>query len=188
MTPELREFLAWYLPQGANLDPLAEQFTPRRIKKNSYYISPGKISDTIAFIQTGCFRVFFYDLKGKEITTWFSFDGMVITDMLAFYTGERATFYAQALQDSLVFVIKRLQLEELFIKYPECQQFGRKFAEEALIMLMQRTLSLHTKSAEERYLELMKQPDFLQKIPLKYLASYLGITDTSLSRLRKKIR
>src|SRR5688500_19133597 len=113
---------------------------------------------------------------------------MVITDMLGYYTTGRAQFFVEALDDSLLYRISKTDLEKLYQRQPEYSEFGRKFAEEALTMLMQRTLSLHTKSAEERYAELLQIPDLIQRVPLKYLATYLGITDTSLSRIRKKIR
>ncbi|HZI24411.1 MAG TPA: Crp/Fnr family transcriptional regulator, partial [Chryseolinea sp.] len=116
------------------------------------------------------------------------FTEMVITDLLGFYTTGLAEFYVEALEDSILYKIKKQDLEELYSKFPIYREFGRKFAEQALTMLMQRTMSLHTKSAEERYKELLQIPEFTQKLPLKYLASYLGVTDTSLSRIRKKIR
>src|SRR5688572_21556471 len=185
---KLTAFLYDYIHPDKDLSPFLKSFKSRKVKKNGFYITPGKISDSIAFIEKGSFRIYYLDLKGKEVTTWFSFEEMVVTDMLAFYTGERATFYAQALEDCQVLMIKKEQLERLYARYPWYQDFGRKFAEEALTMLMKRTLSLHTKTAEERYLELLHQPEFMNKIPLKYLASYLGVTDTSLSRLRRRIR
>lgn len=187
MTPELTAFLSDYLP-SVELAPMLDCFTLRRVRKHRFYITPGKSCDSIAFIQKGSFRVYFFDRKGKEVTTWFSFEGMVITDMLAFYTGNPASFYAQALEPCETYAIKKSQLEQLYLEHPVYQAFGRKFAEEALTMLMHRTLALQTQSPEERYLELLAQPEFMQKIPLKYLASYLGVTDTSLSRIRKRIQ
>ena len=184
---DLKEFLSFYLP-GTDLTAFLKRFGPGKVKKNSFYLTPGKVADTISFIQKGSFRVYYHDLKGKEITTWFSFTGMVIADLMAFYTGERAMFYIRALEDGEIYTIHKKDLEELYATYPGYGEFGRKFAEEALTMLMHRTLSLHTKTAEERYRELLDQPEFMQRIPLKYLASYLGITDTSLSRLRRKIK
>ncbi|TND10335.1 MAG: Crp family transcriptional regulator [Bacteroidetes bacterium] len=187
MTNELREFLAFYLP-GQDLGAFLANFTELKIKKGKHLLTPGKDCNYIAFIQQGCFRVYYYDIKDKEIITWFSFKEMVITDLLGFYTTGRAQFYVEALEDSILYKITKQDLENLYEKFPIYREFGRKFAEEAFTILMQRTHSLHTKSAEERYKELLRIPDFIQKVPLKYLASYLGVTDTSLSRIRKKIR
>jgi CRP-like cAMP-binding protein len=187
MTKELIEFLSFYLP-NETLQPLLDCFHETRIKKGKHLLKPGSDCNFLAFIQKGSFRVYYYDTKGKEIITWFSFSEMVITDLLGLFTTGKAQFYVEALEDSILYKITKKDLEELYEASPIYQRFGRKFAEEALTMLMQRTMSLHTKSAEERYKELLMIPEFMQKIPLKYLASFLGVTDTSLSRIRKKIR
>ncbi len=187
MTTELNDFLSYYLP-GGELKPVIESFHELSVKKGRHLLKPGQDCNYLAFIQEGCFRVYYPDPKGREIITWFSFPGMVITDLLGFYTTGKAQFYVEAIEDSTLFKITKNDLEKLYKAFPQYREFGRKFAEEALTILMQRTMSLHTKSAEERYKELLQIPEFMKKIPLKYLASYLGITDTSLSRIRKKIR
>lgn len=184
---ELEEFLSFYLP-NEDLKPFLDCFHELTIKKGRHLLKPKQDCDYLAFIRAGSFRVYYHDTKGKDIITWFSFSNMVITDLLGFYTTGKAQFYVEALEDSSVYKITKNDLERLYSRFPVYREFGRKFVEEALTMLMQRTLSLHTKSAEERYKELLQQPGFMQKIPLKYLASYLGITDTSLSRIRKNIR
>jgi len=187
MTEALRNFLAFYLP-NQELKPFSTKFHEVKIKKGKHLLTPGKNCDFLAFIQQGSFRVYYHDVNDKVIITWFSFTEMVITDLLGFYTTGQAQFFVEALEDSVIYKITKADLESIYKKYPAYLEFGRRFAEEALTMLMQRTMSLHTKSAEERYKELLMIPDFMQKIPLKYLASFLGVTDTSLSRIRKKIR
>ena len=187
MTNALRDFLAFYIHDE---DPGAflQKFKKATISKGELLLSPGKACSYLAFIEQGSFRVYYYDLHDKEITTWFSFSEMVVTDLLGFYTTGKAQFYVEAMEDSVIYKINKANLENLYHDHPAYLDFGRKFAEEALTMLMQRTMSLHTKSAEERYKELLTIPGYMQKIPLKHLASYLGITDTSLSRIRKQIR
>jgi CRP-like cAMP-binding protein len=187
MTRALRDFIVFYLP-NLDVDPMLEKFRESKIQKGDHLLTPGKNCDYLAFVETGCFRVYYYDIHDKEVVTWFSFKDMVITDLLGFYTTGNAQFYVEALEDSIIYKITKHDLEELYKGNALFQNFGRKFAEEALTMLMQRTMSLHTKSAEERYKELLLIPDYLQKIPLKYLASFLGITDSSLSRIRKNIK
>ena len=187
MTNELQGFLKYYLP-NEDLAPFLACFQASRIKRGRHLLKPGQNCHFLAFIQQGCFRVYYFDRDDKEIITWFSFEEMIITDMLGFYTTGIAKFYVEALEDSIIYKITQQDLDYLYKGHPGYINFGRKLAEESLTMLMDRTLSLHTKSAEERYKELLTQPDFMQKIPLKYLASYLGITDTSLSRIRKNIR
>ena len=183
----LETFLSYYIPDES-LDPFIKKFERSTIKRSRHLLRPGMDCSYLAYIQQGCFRVYYHDIKGREIVTWFSFSEMVITDLLGFYTSGKAQFYVQALEDSILYKISKHDLVQLYNELPAYREFGRKFAEEALTMLMQRTMSLHTKSAEERYKELMAHPHLMQKIPLKYLASFLGITDTSLSRIRRKIR
>lgn len=161
--------------------------TKRKLKKKEYLFKPHQNCFFIAFIHKGVFRVFFYNQEGVEVTVWFSFAGMTITDMLAFYKQTQTTFYIQAVEDAEVSIIKKSKLEKLYSEHPEYLNFGKILAEKVATTVMERMLSLQTKTAEERYLELMATPDYLQKIPLKYLASYLGITDTSLSRIRKNL-
>ena len=186
-TKELQEFLKFYLPNNA-LEPFLEKFSKISIKKNDHLLQPGMHCAFLCYIQEGAFRVYYYDQNGKEIITWFSFQDMVVTDLLGFYQGGLSNFYVQAIEDSTLYKITKQSLNELYIKYPEFRRFGQFFAEEALTMLMERTISLHTKSAEERYLELLQIPNFTNKVPLKYIASFLGITDTSLSRIRRNMQ
>jgi CRP-like cAMP-binding protein len=187
MTNELKDFLHFYLPDQ-NLTPFDNYFHELTIKKGKHLLTPGKDCNYLAFIQKGSFRVYYYDIHEKEITTWFSFSEMIITDLLGLYTTGKAQFYVESLEDSVLYKITKPDLNRIYEAFPNYLEFGKKFAEEAVTMLMQRTMSLHTKSAEERYKELLLIPDFMQKIPLKYLASYLGLTDTSLSRIRKNIK
>jgi CRP-like cAMP-binding protein len=187
MTTELKNFLAYYLP-NEDMEPFLQCFHELNIKKGRHLLRPKQDCNYLAFVQQGCFRVYFRDNKNKEVITWFSLKEMVITDLLGFYTNRKANFYVEALEDSILYKISGQDLENLYKQHPGYMNFGRKFAEEALTMLMERTMSLHTKTAEERYKELLQIPDLIQSVPLKYLASYLGITDTSLSRIRKTIR
>lgn len=150
-------------------------------------ISPGQSTAFIAFIQSGAFRVYFINNDGQEITVWFSFAGMMVTDMLAYFKNGTARFHVEAIEDSQVLIAQKNRLEKMYSKNPDFQKFGKEYVEMALVKVMERMLSLQTKTAEERYLELLDHPDYLQSIPLKHLATYLGITDTSLSRIRKNI-
>lgn len=159
----------------------------RKLKKKEFLFHPNENCNYLAFIQKGTFRVFFYNNQDIEITVWFSWEGMMVGDLLAFYKKSKSLFYIQAIEESEIRIIPRDKLEALYISHPEYLQFGRKYAEYVSINVMERMLSLQTKSAEERYLELLETPNYMKKIPLKYLASYIGVTDSSLSRIRRNI-
>ncbi len=184
---QLQDFLERIMP-GQNIEPLRETFTIQRsLEKGSLLVQPDQSANFLAFIQQGAFRVYFHNEKGLELTTWFSFEGMFIADLLAYYQDKPAVQFVEAITDSQVLIAQKHELEKLYLASPAYREFGRRFAEKGMVRVMQRMMSLQTKSATERYLELLDQPHFLQKIPLKHLASYLGITDTSLSRIRREI-
>ena len=183
----LNSYLKSYLSYD-DVSPLANCFSiKRQLKKKELLIKPGQIAPFLAFIEKGAFRVYFINNQGQELTTWFSFAGMMVTDMLAYYQNSLASFYVEAIEGSSVLIAQKKCLEELFLDNPSFQKFGKEYAEMALVKVMERMVTLQTKSAEERYKELLSNPEYLQTIPLKHLATYLGITDTSLSRIRKNI-
>ena len=184
---DLETFFKKHIP-FADTENLVNSFDViQKLKKKDFLLKPDQNCSFLAFVKKGTFRVFFFDYEGREITVWFSWEGMMIGDLLAFYKGSKAIFYVQAVEDSEICIISKNKLEQLYLSNPEYLQFGRKYAEYVSMNVMERMLSLQTKSAEDRYLELLANPNYMQKIPLKYLASYLGITDTSLSRIRKNI-
>ena len=183
----LKTYFQRLLPQ-TDVKPLAAAFSSHRmLKKQEFLVQPGQQTSFLAYINQGAFRVYFYNESGEEITTWFSFADMFVTDLLSYYKEAPAVFYVQAIEDSEVFIAQKDALERLFDQNQAYQDFGRKFAERGMVLVMERMLSLQTQSATERYLNLLAQPQFMQKIPLKYLATYLGITDSSLSRIRKNL-
>lgn len=142
MTQQLTEFLHAYLP-NQDLTAFLSKFSNLKIKKGKHLLKPGMSCDYLAFVQQGCFRVYYHDIKRKEINTWFSFTETVITDLLGFYTTGKAQFYVEALEDSVLYKITKEHLENLYTENLDYREFSGKFTEEALVMLMQRTMSLH---------------------------------------------
>lgn len=185
---ELTQFLQFYLPPGTDLGEFLAAFERREVKKGKLLVKPGQVCDWIAYIKTGVFRVYIFDENDSEITLWLSFPDMVISEMGSYFMDERSIAYVKALEDGELFFIRKNQLEDLYQRRPEYRIFGQKFAEEALIMLMRRTFDVRTRSPEERYRRLLEQPEFMQKIPLKHLASWLGVTASSLSRIRRRVK
>ncbi len=184
---ELKTFFEKYIPKTDTQDLESSFGVTQKLRKKEFLLKPDQRCSFLAFVKKGTFRVFFYDSEGTEVTVWFSWEGMMIGDLLAFYKESRSIFYVQAIEESEICSISKNDLEQLYLKNSHYLQFGRKYAEYVSINVMQRMLSFQTKSAEMRYLELLANPNYMKKIPLKYLASFLGITDTSLSRIRKNI-
>ena len=111
---------------------------------------------------------------------------MLATELASFITRQPSRFNIQATHDSTIASLSFSDLQQLYIDIPKFQEFGRKIAEEVAVGAINRVVSFQNETADKRYQRILKRPDYMQKVPLKYVASFLGVTDTSLSRIRKK--
>lgn len=161
--------------------------TIKKFKKKEIILEKGVVENYLSFIIEGSIAILTYH-NGNEICISFSIENSFFSSYVSFLTREPSGYQVLALEDT---IIERIDFESLQKAYSisgDHQKNGRKIAEQLYIKASQRTLSLITKTAEERYLEFIEEyPKFLQRIPLKYIASYLGITPVSLSRIRNKI-
>jgi CRP-like cAMP-binding protein len=154
--------------------------------KGSFLITEGKISQHIYFLEKGCLRGF-YNLEGKEISYWFAFENNFVTSFFSFITRKPCVEYIQLIEDCTLWAISYENLQQLYDKHPDIERLGRIMNERYYVMLEERFLSNHFKEAKERYENLMNQaPHILQRVPLGYVASYLGISQETLSRIRSK--
>ena len=169
------------------VEEIATHFSPIEISKNNYFIKAGRVSTNYLFLETGFIRAFTTDLDGNEVTTEFYAENQVVFEVGSFFqkTASRESF--QALENCSGWFITFDQLQYLFHSIPEFREFGRMILVKGFISFKQRTLSLINETAEQRYESLIRaRPEIFQMAPLKYIASYLGITDTSLSRIRRE--
>ncbi len=155
-------------------------------KKYDYLLKSGQIASSYFMLEKGLVRAYFIR-NNKEINTWFAMESLIAGSILPLYKGKASFENIQFLEDSEVYSISVEDLNELYQQFPELNLIGRKIAEELCAILEERITSLHTESAEERYKSLFAtNPDFFQRINLGHIASYLGITQETLSRLRKR--
>jgi len=169
-------------------DAIADHFNSRTILKNQFLLTEGKVADEYLFLQKGYMRAFAHDTQGNEVTTGFYAPGELIFEVSSFFNRSRSKENIQALTDCEGWFITYAQLNSLFHALPEFREFGRAMLVKGFAELKGRMLAMITETAEERYLTLLKtNPDIFQHAPLKTIASYLGITDTSLSRIRKEL-
>ncbi|MBB6271665.1 CRP-like cAMP-binding protein [Pedobacter cryoconitis] len=167
---------------------IAAQFSSKIILKNQFQLTAGKICDEYLFLEKGYLRAFANNTEGNEITTGFYSQGQIIFEVSSFFNRTRSQENIQALTDCEGWVINYEQLNNLFHTLPEFREFGRSILVKGYSELKNRMLSTITESAEVRYKQLlMAKPEIFQYVPLKNIASYLGITDTSLSRIRKEV-
>lgn len=167
---------------------IAGHFEWKSVSKNQLQLTSGKICDEYLFLAKGYMRAFAHDTRGNEVTTNFYMPGQMIFEVSSFFNRTRSKENIQALTDCEGWYITYSQLNSLFHAMPEFREFGRSVLVKGFYQLKTRTLSMITETAEERYATLLKtKPEIFQHAPLKNIASYLGITDTSLSRIRKEL-
>jgi CRP-like cAMP-binding protein len=154
------------------------------VKKNTDLQPIGHTCKTIYFINKGVARIYYFK-DGVDITESFAFENNIIARIESLFTGKPSRKAIQILEDSEVVAINSTELFKLYDTYPEIERLFRLIFEAAYVDTVNRIESIQFHTAEERYKALVKDaPDVLKRIPLKYIASYLGITQVSLSRIR----
>ena len=168
------------------LEVISDHFHEIEFEKNEYLLKQGKISGYY-YLAEGFVRAFTFDTNGNEITTYFYSKDHVIFEAASFFLHIPSTENIQAITHCKVFATSFEKLNMLFHEVPEFREFGRAMLVKEFVAYKQRTLSMINKSAEERYANLINTNNEIFKFAqLKHIASYLGITDTSLSRIRKE--
>lgn len=187
MNSVLKIFLSQYASfTETELESIASKFIIKRVKKNDYLLRQGDTCKDIVFLREGCLRLYY--LKDDiEVSVWFAFPQSSAIEIYSFISESPSNYFLQAIEDSEVFYLSKTELNELYRHQPKMQEMMRRFWEDVILNLLKRFTALQTDSAEKRYLELLKRPDYLETIPQKYLASFIGVTPTSLSRIRKQI-
>lgn len=158
----------------------------RVLAKKDFLLKAGHVSNEICFIAEGLLRCF-YDKDGQEVSSWFMKKGDVIVSVESFF-GQKESYEAiQALENSVIFYITYDELQTLYRLYPEFNFIGRVLLEKYYTLSEQRLYSLRMQRAQERYAYLLEHhPDLVLRVPAKYLASYLGIQEETLSRIRSR--
>ena len=156
-------------------------------KKGTVILKEGEICNHLYFIKKGFARGFISQ-NGKDITSWFAFENDVATPFYSFVTRKPGFENIEILEDSTLYAISYENIQQLYRQFPEFNLIGRIVTEKYYIELMTRTISFQFQSAKERYLQLLtNQPQLLHRASLGLIASYLGISQETLSRIRTKI-
>ncbi len=156
--------------------------------KGYLLLKADKVEPNIYFLKRGIVRAY-ADGTDHEITFWFGKEGDPVISMKSYVADERGYEYVELLEQCDLYEIKTRQLRELFQEDIYVANWGRKLAERELVKTEERLISRQFKTASERYSELISHhPHLLQRVQLSYIASYLGITQASLSRIRAEIR
>lgn len=169
-------------------EEIANMFRPVEFKKSDFLLREGEYSNMYFYLEKGLLRTYLYDLEGNEITTDFFTENNVVFEVTSFFNRLRSEVNIQALTDCSGLEIPYEELNALFHEKPAFRDFGRAILVKEFIASKKRNYGMINRTAEERYQKLLtEQTQILRHSPLKYVASYLGITDSTLSRLRRKI-
>lgn len=157
------------------------------IKRNQILLREGQISKFEYFILSGCLRSFYIDDSLIEHTTMFAIEGWWTGNLKSFLRGTPSEFAIQAQENTKLIRIHKSKIETLYSRIPKFERYFRILLQNRLLATQDRVNNHLSSPASERYIQFIaKYPEIEQRVPLKYIASYLGITPTYLSRLRRK--
>ena len=168
-------------------DQFVSVLTFQKIERKSELVSYGKQTDKLFFLLKGCVRKY-YVKNGEQITIYIMTENNFIGAFESFITGTKSQETIECLEPCELLILDKTDLDDLYRKIPLMNELVRKILEQTLIQFQHALTSFILDSPEERYLKLLSQnPEVLQRVPQHMLATYLGITATSLSRIRKRI-
>lgn len=187
MSANLKRFITKYVKLSEfELEEITNKFKIKVVKKNDYLLKQGGTCKDLVFVEKGCLRLYY--LKDDiEVSVWFAFAQSSAIEIYSFISENPSEYFLQAIEDSEVLYLPKVELNKLYQYQPKMQEMMRNFWEDVILNLINRFTALQKDSAEKRYLDLLNKPAYLETIPQKYLASFIGVTPTSLSRIRKQI-
>ena len=163
-------------------------FDKRCIKRKDFILRSGEVARFRAYINKGCFRRYTIDEHGKEVIINFAFEEWWTGDLESYQKYQPSIYFVQALEDSEVFCISEENSNRLYEEVPKFRDFEGKKRESSHFATLKRLTFYQSATQEEKYLALLqKYPQLFQRVPLHYIASYLGMEPESLSRLRKRL-
>jgi CRP-like cAMP-binding protein len=183
----LKNYFQEVLPMASEkAELIANTFTYKEVPKNTFLIEVGKICNVSHFIEEGCARLYTFNTDGNDVTTGIYSNQMFANDFYSFFKRIPSPEHLQAMSDCKTWFLTYEDLQKNFHTIPEFREFGRMLLINNHAIIKQRMLSMIQQTGEQRYAHLMEtNPEVFKHIPLKNIATYLGLTDTSLSRIRR---
>jgi CRP-like cAMP-binding protein len=163
-------------------------FQPKKLRKKQYLLQDGDVCKYTAFVEKGILRTYTIDEKGNEHILQFSLEGWWISDLYSFLTNEPSHYNIEALEDCELLLITKPSWDILLEKIPAFERYFRILLQNNLIATQRRLMGSLSETAEEKYIKLMNTfPGCIQRVPQHMIASYLGITRETLSRVRSQM-
>lgn len=161
--------------------------TPRKLRKRQFLLQEGQVSRNETYVLKGCLRSYEVDEKGGEHVLQFSIEDWWVGDIYSYHSEQPSRLNIDALEDCELLQFPKQTMEEVFARVPKMERFFRILLQQAYVASTNRIMSAISKPAFDRYCEFIaKYPQIEQRVPNHLIASYLGITPESLSRLRKQ--
>lgn len=167
------------------IQEIFETLSLKKLGKSQFLQKEGQVCRNYYFVDKGALRI--YHEKGrKDFTVWIATEGQIFTDLDSYLYEKPSVIYIQAIEESRVFTISKLVSDQLARKLPAYNTLLRRTVEEAFASMSRNVISFQSEEATERYERLEEEKNWLLRFPLKYISSFLGITPSSLSRLRAR--
>ncbi|XWW48558.1 Crp/Fnr family transcriptional regulator (plasmid) [Fibrella sp. USSR17] len=177
------------MPLSAEERALIQSFlSVKKIRKRQYLLQEGDVCKVIAFVEKGALRSYTVDGEGREHILQFALEGWFISDLYSFLTGEVSMYNIEAIDDSELVLINQSAYEEVLKRSPSYQAYMLQLITGAYVALQKRLNATVSLSPEELYQSLIAlYPDIVQRVPQHMIASYMGLTPETLSRIRRRL-
>lgn len=183
----LQHINSYFPVSGEVQDALSQTFREEILPKEKFLVRKGQLCTQLYFLEQGAIRGF-YNAEAKEVTHWFAFENSFVTSFYSFTTGKPAVENIQLLEGSILWRIAKKDMTDLCSRYHEVERLVRIAYESYYVKLEERFVNSHFKTAAELYENLLKQsPHIIERVPLGYIASYLGMSGETLSRVRSRL-
>ena len=186
----IEQYISAYFGIGNHgLSKVAELFHSKIVQKNDFLLKAGQYATNLSFLSEGYLRIYAYSENGeKEITQWISGKGSFITDLSSLMFNTPSRWNIQALTPCTLYSISKENYNRISEFSDKWSELEKLFIAKCFVTLENRVFSQLSMSSEEKYSQLFQQnPDIFNQVPLQYIASMLGMTPETLSRIRKKL-
>ena len=183
----ITDLLITYVPFSHDeLNDILSHFTKKNVRKNETLVKAGEICRNLYFVEKGMGRSYYLKEDGKEVTQWFFGQGVFMSSADSFFNQSASYYYVEILEDSILYSISHEKLDLLLAKYHKMEKFTRLLSIQMLTKVVQKLNAIQFQTAKERYDYMISEfPDISYRVALGHIASYLGMTQETLSRIRK---